>query len=75
MEQLVRLVGPAGEPVDLRRTLCWAWADLPPLRLDEAVPSLAVTVPVPRGRPRTVEVRPEGPDAALVTVVGRAPGR
>lgn len=68
----VRLVGPAGEPVDLRRTLSWAWADLPPLRLDAGVPSLTVTLRVPRGRPRTVVVGP-GDDHAELRVRGRAP--
>lgn len=69
----LRLAGPAGEPVDLPRTLCWAWADLPPLRLDEEVPALTVTLPVRRGRPRTVRVAPGRARHADVTVVGRAP--
>lgn len=69
----IPLTGPAGEPVDLRRTLCWAWADLPPLRLDEAVPELTVTLAVRRGRPRTVTVRPGSPGQAQLCVVGRAP--
>lgn len=69
----LRLAGPAGEPVDLRRTLCWAWADLPPLRLDADAPALTVTLPVRRGRPRTVRVTPGHAGHADVTVVGRAP--
>lgn len=68
------LAGPAGEPVDLRRTLCWAWADLPSLRLDEAEPALAVTLPVRRGRPRTIRVHPGGAEHAQLRVVGRPPG-
>lgn len=69
----VRLAGPAGEPIDLRRTLSWAWADLPPLRLDGAPPSLTVTLRVPRGRPRTVVVGPGGDDHAELRVRGRVP--
>lgn len=69
----LRLAGSAGEPVDLRRTLCWAWADLPPLRLDDAVPALTVTLPVRRGRPRTIRLSPGRPGYADLHVCGRAP--
>lgn len=62
------LRGPAGEPVDLARTLCWAWADLPPMSLDPQEPALTVTLPVGRGRPRTVRVAPGRPGAAEVVV-------
>ena len=69
----LRLAGPAGEPVDLRRTLCWAWADLPPLRLDETLPAVTVTLPVRSGLPRTVVVGPGRPGYAELRVVGRTP--
>lgn len=67
------LAGPAGEPVDLDRTLRWAWTNLPPLRLDEDVPALTVTLPVRRGRPRTLRISPGRPGHAAVTVAGRRP--
>lgn len=66
------LTGPAGEPVDLARTLSWAWSDLPPMALDRAVPSLAVTLPVPRGRPRTVRITPGRRGTVAVHVPGRS---
>jgi N-glycosylase/DNA lyase len=57
------LRGPAGEPVDLARTLnSHGFADLAPMRLDEEAVTLALTVRVPGGRPRRV-------------VVGRGRGR
>ena len=73
MAESLRLRGPAGAPVDLRRTLCWAWADLPPLRLDAEVPALTVTLPVRRGRPRTVRVAPGRAGHAKLAVLGRPP--
>lgn len=69
------LVGPGGERIDLLRTfLSHGVASLPPMFIDENEPSLEVTLPVPKGRPRTVKVVPSPGGAGVVTVAGRAPG-
>lgn len=69
------LRGPAGETVDLRRTLAsHGTASLPPNLLDEDAGTLEVTVPVPGGRPRTVMIGAGPGDNARVEVRGRAPG-
>ncbi len=70
------LVGPAGEPVDLRRTfLSHGVASLPPVHLDTTSWVLQVTLPVPGGRPRTVEVARAASERAVLTVRGRPPGQ
>jgi 3-methyladenine DNA glycosylase/8-oxoguanine DNA glycosylase len=67
-------VGAGGEPVDLRRTInSHGLVDLPPMRLDDDERTLEVTLPLPRGRPRTVRVSQGRPGFAVVTVAGRAP--
>jgi N-glycosylase/DNA lyase len=72
---LVPLHGPAGEPVDLARTLAsHGVASLPPMAIDEASQSFEVTLGVSRGRPRTVTVRPGPRGTCAVEVAGRAPG-
>ncbi len=54
------LRGPAGEPVDLRRTLLsHGVASLPPAAVDPLRLTLTVTLAAPGG-PRTVRVTPEG---------------
>ena len=65
------LVGPAGEPVDLWRTLVsHGVADLPPSSVDEAARRLVTTVPLRGQRPRTLHVS-EGTDGgARVEVLG-----
>jgi len=69
------LLGPSGEPADLRRTLfSHGFADLPPLALQREAGTLEVTVPVGAARPRTVHVTSGGPGYALVRVAGRPPG-
>jgi hypothetical protein len=66
----VPLAGPAGEPVDLWRTLVsHGVADLPPLRVDEAERTLRATLPVPGAKPRTVVIR-AGRKGARVDVLG-----
>jgi 3-methyladenine DNA glycosylase/8-oxoguanine DNA glycosylase len=66
------LTGPAGEPVDLTRTLnSHGFADLAPMHLDEAAGTLALTVRVPRGRPRRGVVGP-GPGGGQGRGQGRA---
>lgn len=72
----IPLRGPAGEPVDLRRTLAsHGVASLPPALLDEETyQRLEITLPLDGTRPRTVTVTPGRKGHAKVEVVGRAPG-
>ena len=69
------LAGPGGEPVDLWRTLnSHGFADLSPMLLDEVARQLAITVPVPRGRPRRIRIG-IGPDgSAVVEILGPSAG-
>jgi N-glycosylase/DNA lyase len=68
------LAGPGGEPVDLVRTLnSHGFAELAPMRLDEAAGTLALTLRVPGARPRRVVVgRPTrgGARHAAVEILG-----
>ena len=67
----LRLRGPAGEPVDLARTLnSHGFADLAPMRLDEEAGTLGVTLRVPGGRPRRVVVGRGRGRGASVTILG-----
>jgi N-glycosylase/DNA lyase len=69
------LATPGGEPVDLWRTLIsHGFADLAPLALDEQARTLALTIRVPRGRPRRVRVSEAGRRRARVEVLGPRPG-
>jgi 3-methyladenine DNA glycosylase/8-oxoguanine DNA glycosylase len=71
----IALVGAGGERVHLGRTLLsHGVASLPPMFVNESAPSLEVTLPVRRGRPRIVRVEPHADDRAVMTVVGRPPG-
>ena len=72
----LELRGPAGEPVDFRRTLAsHGVASLPPFLLDEeGWSTMEVTLPIPGSRPRTVSVRPAGSRRLRIDVAGRAPG-
>ena len=71
----LKLEGPGGEPVDLWRTLVsHGVAELPPAELDEAARTLVVTVPIPRGTPRTIVIREGRRSTARIDVLGRAPG-
>jgi 3-methyladenine DNA glycosylase/8-oxoguanine DNA glycosylase len=65
------LAGPAGEPVNLYRTLVsQGLADLPPSSVDEERRRLVTTVALPGQRPRTLHVS-EGPrGGAVVDVLG-----
>lgn len=57
----IPLIGPAGEPVDLRRTLLsHGCAQLPPMRIEEKAASLEVTLPLGRGSVRTIRIAPAG---------------
>lgn len=70
----IPLVGAGGEPVDLWRSIqSHGLVDLPPMRIDEDARALEITVPLPRGRPRTVRIAEGRPGHARVTVAGRAP--
>ena len=69
------LLGPAGEPVDLERTLnSHGFAELSPLRLDARSVTLDVTLRVRRGRPRRVRIGRGSRGSALVTILGPAAG-
>ena len=68
------LAGPSGEPVDLVRTLnSHGFAELAPMRPDEAAGTLAMTLRVPGARPRRVLVGPGRGRRAAVEILG--PGR
>jgi N-glycosylase/DNA lyase len=55
----LRLIGAGGEPVDLWRTLTsHGVAELPPQGVDEDARTLETTLLLPRGRARTICVRP-----------------
>ncbi len=70
MQLTLPLEGPAGEPVDLWRTLVsHGVADLPPMHVDEDEKLLRATIPIAGGRPRTVVVG-EGAGVAVVEVLG-----
>jgi 3-methyladenine DNA glycosylase/8-oxoguanine DNA glycosylase len=70
----IPLVGAGGEPVDFARTvLSHGVASLPPAFIDEATPSLEITLVVPSGGVRTV-VLTDGSGVAVARAVGRAPG-
>jgi 3-methyladenine DNA glycosylase/8-oxoguanine DNA glycosylase len=69
------LTTPGGEPVDLWRTLIsHGFAGLAPTLLDEEARTLALTIRVPRGRPRRVRIAEAGPARARVEVLGPRPG-
>jgi N-glycosylase/DNA lyase len=69
----LELKGAGGEPVDLWRTLAsHGVADLPPNLIDEDARTLETSLPLPRGRARTIRVRAGRPGFALVeTTAGR----
>src|SRR3954449_5828472 len=70
----IPLRGAGGEPVDLPRTLLsHGFVELPPMRIDEEVPALEVTLLTDRRTARTIEIRPGRKGRARVTVLGRAP--
>ncbi len=65
------LVGPAGEPVDIRRTFrSHGLAFLPPMRPDENGETLEVTLPVRGLCPRTVRICRSRPGYGMVSLVG-----
>jgi 3-methyladenine DNA glycosylase/8-oxoguanine DNA glycosylase len=69
------LRGPAGEPIDLWRTLVsHGIASLPPMRLDEETRTLEVTIKAGRGRPRMLRLSQSADDRGRAEILGRAPG-
>ena len=69
------LRSPGGEPVDLWRTLIsHGFAGLSPALLDEDRRSLALTIRVPRGRPRRVRITEGRTGRARIDVLGPRPG-
>jgi N-glycosylase/DNA lyase len=70
------LVGPAGEPVDLWRTLnSHGVASLPPMRLDEDARTLTVTLALPGFKPHTVTIAAGKPGFGKVTIAGPKPAK
>ena len=68
-----RLVGPAGEPVDLRRVfLSHGLAALPPMRLHPDGETFEITVPIPAGA-RTLTIGPGRAGYGVIEVAGRSP--
>jgi 3-methyladenine DNA glycosylase/8-oxoguanine DNA glycosylase len=69
----LRLIGAGGEPVDLWRTLTsHGVAELPPQGVDEDARTLETTLLLPRGRARTICVRPGR--KGLVRIEGKGIG-
>jgi 3-methyladenine DNA glycosylase/8-oxoguanine DNA glycosylase len=69
------LRGPAGEPVDLWRTVVsHGVASLPPSELDEEARALTVTVPVAGAKPRTIRIREGRRGKARIDVLGPVAG-
>jgi 3-methyladenine DNA glycosylase/8-oxoguanine DNA glycosylase len=71
----IPLRGPAGEPVDLWRTIVsHGVASLPPAEVDEDAQVMTITLPVAGARPRTVRIRQGRAGKARVDVLGPALG-
>jgi 3-methyladenine DNA glycosylase/8-oxoguanine DNA glycosylase len=67
----ISLRGPAGEPVDLWRTIVsHGVASLPPAEVDEDARVMAVTLPVAGAKPRTVRIRQGRKGKARIDVLG-----
>ncbi|HVF53549.1 MAG TPA: Fe-S cluster assembly protein HesB [Actinomycetota bacterium] len=70
----VPLRGAGGEPVDLWRTLqSHGLTELPPMSVDPDERALTVTLPVGRGRARTVTIESAGVRRVRCTIHGRPP--
>jgi len=66
------LIGPGGEPIDLRRTLAsHGFADLAPMHPDEETGTLDLTLRVPRGSPRRLRIGPGAPGHLRAEIAGR----
>jgi N-glycosylase/DNA lyase len=72
----LELRGAGGEPVDLGRTLLsHGFVELPPMRVDEEVPALEVTLLADGRTARTIDIRAGRKGRARITVLGRAPSQ
>jgi N-glycosylase/DNA lyase len=72
----LKLVGAGGEPVDLGRTLLsHGFVELPPMRLDEDVPALEVTLLADGRTARTIDIRAGRKGHVRITVLGSAPSQ
>jgi 3-methyladenine DNA glycosylase/8-oxoguanine DNA glycosylase len=72
----LELVGAGGEPVDLGRTLLsHGFVELPPMRIEEEVPALEVTLLADGRTARTIDIRAGRKGHARITMVGRAPSQ
>lgn len=72
----LKLVGAGGEPVDLGRTLLsHGFVELPPMRIDEEVPALEVTLLADGRTARTIDIRAGRTGHARITALGRAPSQ
>ncbi len=70
------LVGPAGERIDLWRTLIsHGMTSLPPMSINTETRSLEVVLPNSGRRPRAVRIGSGRPGFGSISVMGRAPGR
>src|SRR5262249_61294862 len=72
----LELRGAGGEPVDLGRTLLsHGFVELPPMRVDEDVPALEVTLLADGRTARTIDIRAGRKGHIRITVLGRAPSQ
>jgi 3-methyladenine DNA glycosylase/8-oxoguanine DNA glycosylase len=70
------LVGPAGEKIDLWRTLVsHGMTSLPPMSIDEDARTLEVTLAIDGRRPRTVRIGSGKTGLGSIHVLGRSQGR
>lgn len=73
---VMSLRGSGGEPVDLVRTfMSHGMASLPPLLLDEDAPAMEATLPLRRGKPRTVRIEPRPESASAIFIAGGRLGK
>lgn len=69
----IGLAGPAGEPVDLWRTInSHGLVALPPMRIDREGRALEIILALNRAKPRAVQIR-QRRDVAIVEAFGAAP--
>src|SRR5438094_170506 len=69
-----RLLGPAGEVIDLRRVfLSHGIAELPPMRLDQKAWTFEITVPLDGIGARTLMISQTRPGQGLISVTGPSP--
>lgn len=70
------LVGPAGEPVDLWRTLVsHGMTSLPPMSVDEEARTMDLTLALEGRKPRLIRIGQGDPGSGVIEIPGRAPGK